>query len=103
MSERPCNECIWRTFDGCTRWDCEPVTRHEAKKLLKSGYWTIKKKRKFIDLEHASEQYTALGYPHINILNLECSNCKKVTMVNDSILYEFCPHCGVKMEEVVRP
>jgi hypothetical protein len=34
MSDRPCTECIWRGPDGCWKWDCEPVTREEAKKLL---------------------------------------------------------------------
>ena len=33
--DRPCNECIWYSADGCTTWDCKPVTREEAKKLLK--------------------------------------------------------------------
>ena len=35
MTDRPCNECIWMSADGCTSWDCEPVTRREARERLK--------------------------------------------------------------------
>ena len=33
--DRPCNECVWRGPDGCTKWDCEPLTRKELKEILK--------------------------------------------------------------------
>lgn len=35
MSDRPCKECIWHSEDGCWLWDCDPVTRKEAKAILK--------------------------------------------------------------------
>lgn len=38
MSDRPCPQCIWHGVDGCTNWDCEPVTRSEARKRLHG--WT---------------------------------------------------------------
>lgn len=36
-NERPCSECIWHTEDGCLVWDCDPVTRREAKRILKAA------------------------------------------------------------------
>ncbi len=30
-----CDECIWHSADGCTEWECNPITRAEAKRLLK--------------------------------------------------------------------
>ena len=35
VNERPCSECVWRTEDGCSSWDCEPVTRNDVRELLK--------------------------------------------------------------------
>ena len=32
---RPCSECVWNSADGCTKWDCEPLTRKEVKEMLK--------------------------------------------------------------------
>lgn len=29
--------------------------------------------------------------------NLQCSSCNKITMVWSSIDYDYCPHCGAKM------
>lgn len=29
---------------------------------------------------------------------LKCSGCKKVVVVDDTIYYAYCPHCGAKME-----
>lgn len=32
---RPCEECIWHTINGCSVWDCDPITRREAHELLR--------------------------------------------------------------------
>ena len=35
VKDRPCNECIWMGRSGmCSSWDCEPVTREQAHKLI---------------------------------------------------------------------
>lgn len=34
MSDRPCNECVWKRNDTCTKWGCEPMTYQELGKLL---------------------------------------------------------------------
>lgn len=60
--------------------------------------WTVLTKRKAIFLDNANEQYKALGFPHRNILQMRCSNCGVFTQVDDSIAYEYCPHCGAKMD-----
>lgn len=33
--ERNCDECIWRVKSECTLWDCNCVTRSEARKIIK--------------------------------------------------------------------
>lgn len=33
--ERPCGECLWHGDDGCTKWECEPVTLEEARKIVR--------------------------------------------------------------------
>ena len=45
MSDRPCKECIWHSEDGCWKWDCEPVTRTEAKRKLAEASWISVKDR----------------------------------------------------------
>jgi len=32
--ERNCPDCIWHGGDGCTSWDCEYLSREEARKIL---------------------------------------------------------------------
>lgn len=71
--------------------DVRPVAR---------GKWEKVGEQMLINLENAREQYAELGYPHRKILNLRCSSCRKVTMVDSSIAYDFCPHCGADMREV---
>lgn len=36
MSNRPCNECIWHSDDGCSSWDCKPVKRVEIRRGLEN-------------------------------------------------------------------
>lgn len=63
----------------------------------KNGEWIIRGKQMVLNLENAREQYSALGYTHRNIQQLQCSECRKITLVDESILYEYCPHCGACM------
>ena len=34
MADRNCKDCIWNSESGCMNWDCEPVTRQEARKYF---------------------------------------------------------------------
>ena len=60
--------------------------------------WEIVGKQMVINLENAREQYKDLGYPHRTILKMRCPLCRKITLCDESILYEFCPHCGEKLD-----
>lgn len=61
------------------------------------GEWIYGEKRKFIDLANADRQYKELGYPHRPYINMKCSCCRMITIADESIRYEFCPHCGADM------
>lgn len=63
----------------------------------KTGKWIKKGAQMHINLDNAREQYTELGYPHRNISVLMCDVCRKITLVDESIKYNFCPHCGADM------
>lgn len=78
-----------------TEWIDKRPTIEERK----TGRWIERGKDMYINLENAREQYKALGYPHRNELKLQCSACNKITMVDESIAYQFCPHCGTDMRE----
>ena len=32
-----CKDCIWHTEDGCWSWNCDPVTREQARELVESA------------------------------------------------------------------
>ena len=49
------------------------------------------------------EQKEALGYGGRTIETLRCSKCHKVTFVDNSIRYDYCPHCGAKMKQYWEP
>lgn len=63
------------------------------------GKWIYGEKRKFIDLANADLQYKMLGYPHRPYINMKCSSCHKITIVDETIQYNFCPHCGADMRK----
>lgn len=36
-NERPCGDCLWNGAEGCTTWDCQPVTLEEARKIVRKA------------------------------------------------------------------
>ena len=66
-------------------------------KIQTHGIW-IKETEWPIITPSFQEQLEAFGYAHRTIERLRCSACNKLTMVDDSIFYKFCPNCGAKME-----
>lgn len=60
--------------------------------------WEVVGKQMVVNLENAKEQYKVLGYPHRTVLKMRCPLCRKITLCDESILYEFCPHCGEKLD-----
>lgn len=65
----------------------------------KRGKWFDNGKFRVVNLETANEQYAELGYPHRNIRRIICSECRKVTCLDETIKYNYCPHCGAEMQE----
>ena len=67
---------------------------------VKHGHWIYQSSRKYIntDINEEKLQKEILGYGGRVILNLQCSVCRKVTMVCNSISYEYCPHKDEKMD-----
>lgn len=63
------------------------------------AHWNLVGKQMVINLANAREQYSELGYPHRNILLMQCDRCRLITMVDESIRYDYCPHCGADMRE----
>lgn len=63
------------------------------------GKWEDAGKQMLINLENAREQYSVLGYPHRTELKRRCSVCRKITLVDSSIEYKYCPHCGAVMSK----
>lgn len=49
------------------------------------------------------EQKKALGYGGRTMETLKCSGCHMLTMVDDSVRYDYCPHCGAKMKQYWEP
>jgi hypothetical protein len=66
----------------------------------KKGKWEKQLTRNFLDsrVNVGVEMKEATGRGYHTYVNLMCTNCRKVTMVSESILYKYCPHCGAKME-----
>lgn len=79
------------------------AARYRAEQLPaqnRKGRWIILGERKMIALDGGAErQYKELGYPHRNVLSMSCSECRMTTMVDASIAYKYCPHCGAEMEQ----
>lgn len=36
MNDRPCEQCVWHSSDGCTKWDCVPLTRSQLAQMLEN-------------------------------------------------------------------
>lgn len=66
---------------------------------VKHGEWKTGLLREFRDTDiEAQEKADKAGYVRY-VVNLKCSACGKITMVDNSIKYNFCPHCGAKMDK----
>lgn len=68
--------------------DAEPV-RH--------GRWIEDGSFKYKHGGRNSEAKELFGTEWRTMRRIKCSLCNKITLVDDTILYEYCPHCGAKM------
>lgn len=65
----------------------------------KHGEWEPGLLREFRDTNiEAQEKADKAGYVRY-VVNLKCSACRKITMVDNSVKYNFCPNCGAKMDK----
>lgn len=64
---------------------------------VKHGEWETGLLREFrntdIEVQEKADKAGCVRY----VANLRCSACRKITMVDNSIKYNFCPHCGADM------
>ncbi len=66
---------------------------------VRLGRWIKKDEQMIVNLDNARAQYEDLGYAHRIELVLQCSVCRMVSIVDNSITYSYCPHCGAMMDE----
>lgn len=77
-------------------WDMPSVTPTRP-----TGKWIRGHERHFLDarINVNVEMKKDTGKGYHTYINARCSKCRMITIYNDSILYEYCPHCGARMEE----
>ena len=63
------------------------------------GKWEKVGEKAMICLDNCLEQFEAMGKLTRKEEAFKCTCCHKITLVDNSILYEFCPHCGAVMDE----
>lgn len=61
--------------------------------------WEQIGKSKTINLDNCIEQYKDTKILHRDILHLRCTTCGKTVMVDDTICYKYCPHCGDRTDK----
>ena len=61
------------------------------------GEWIEETSWKYKKGGRNSDMKEILGTEWMTMIRQRCSECNKVTMVDGSILYKYCPHCGSKM------
>ena len=95
-----------KSFKEWKEWDKEkhlPAVNMAIEALqaepVKHGEWETGLLREFRDTNiEAQEKADKAGYVRY-VVNLKCSACGKITMVDNSIKYNFCPNCGAKMDK----
>lgn len=59
--------------------------------------WIPKRRKRFVRIFHPFlelNQLLSTGQFGRIYETIQCPFCGKVTMVDDTILYQYCPHCG---------
>lgn len=65
----------------------------------KAGKWVYQGAYKYINLNMCIAQYDATGELHRTGITQRCSLCNMNTGLDSTVKYEYCPHCGAKMEQ----
>lgn len=72
-----------------------PVVEAEP---IRHGRWIDEGSFKYKHGGRNSEAKELFGTEWRTMQRIVCSLCNKTTLVDDTILYEYCPHCGAKMD-----
>ena len=91
------NYKAWKEFEGKSKkqgyYELPVQNDEDNAKWIEDGKIEFLNRNSWAEVE----QRKALGYTGRTYLKLICSKCHKTTMVDDSIAYEYCPHCGVQI------
>ena len=75
----------------------DPVQTVDAQPV-RHGRWIEDGSFKYKHGGRNSEAKELFGTEWRTMRRIKCSLCNKITLVDDTILYEYCPHCGAKMD-----
>lgn len=74
-TDRDCPNCIWHSENGCTVWDCDFISRAEAKKRLS---------KPMFDPANLDLDQTVYGY-RLRDLLIFADACRKAEITNDEL------------------
>lgn len=66
--------------------------------MTDNSKWVCVEEYPVINLKFADVMLKELGHCETMFVKMWCDRCHKVTMVDASIFYRFCPHCGAEKE-----
>ena len=87
----------WRAKDKMVELiDNSPTIEAEP---VKHGRWEFEAKWQYKNCDgRGMERKEIFGTTKRTCNRLKCSKCKKVVVIDDTIAYAYCPHCGAKMD-----
>lgn len=66
---------------------------------VKHGRWEFEAKWQYKNCDgRGMERKEIFGTTKRTFNRLKCSKCKKAVVIDDTIAYAYCPHCGAKMD-----
>lgn len=66
---------------------------------VKHGRWEFEAKWQYKNCDgRGMERKEIFGTTKRTCHRLKCSKCKKAVVIDDTIAYAYCPHCGAKMD-----
>ena len=66
---------------------------------VKHGRWEFEAKWQYKNCDgRGMERKEIFGTTKRTFHRLKCSKCKKAVVIDDTIAYAYCPHCGAKMD-----
>lgn len=66
---------------------------------VKHGRWEFEAKWQYKNCDgRGMERKEIFGTTKRTCNRLKCSKCKKAVVIDDTIAYAYCPHCGARMD-----